>query len=113
MSRDTAPESERTRRRARRFTQGSRIYGEKLITPDDATKSAIHEARVSRIQGSFRFCLDETGKVESVLPMRSTGYADYDRKIIGAIRRWRYAPYKVDDQPVPVCSAVTFIYSQN
>ena len=95
-----------------RFTQGSRIYGEKLIVPDEATKSAIHEARVPRILGSFRFCLDDTGKVESVLPMRSTGYADYDRKIIAAIRAWRYSPYKVDEQAVPVCSAVTFIYSQ-
>jgi hypothetical protein len=25
---------------------------------------------------------------------------------------WRYKPYNVNGKPVPVCTAVTFIYSQ-
>ena len=28
------------------------------------------------------------------------------------ISHWVYSPYLVDDQPVAVCTAVTFIYTQ-
>ena len=29
------------------------------------------------------------------------------------MRSWVYSPYLVDNEPVPVCTQVTFIYSQN
>ena len=70
--------------------------------PDDVTKAAIHDARVSKIVTTFRLCLDDTGHVESVLPMRSRGFAAYDRRLIARMRTWVYSPYLVDDQPVPV-----------
>ena len=35
-----------------------------------------------------------------------------DARIIAAINQWRYSPYMIDHQPVPICVAVTFIYSQ-
>ena len=92
--------------------EAKRIAGERMIHPDIRTRKAMHAAHVSRAVGSFRLCLDETGHVESVLPVRSTGYADYDREIMAGIRTWLYAPFLVDDQPYPVCTAVTFIYSQ-
>ena len=92
--------------------EGHRIAGQKMIVPDDDTKSAISKSRVSRIQGTFRLCLDETGTVVQVVPIRSTGFASYDRRIFGGIMGWRYSPYLVDGQAVPVCTAVTFIYTQ-
>lgn len=97
---------------ARTMVEGRRIAGNKAIAPDDRTKTEIGKSRVEKIVGSFRLCLDESGSVESILPMRSTGYASYDRKIIAGIQTWKYSPYVVDDKPVPVCTAVTFIYSQ-
>lgn len=48
-----------------------------------------------------------------MLPLKSTGLAGYDAKIIGALRQWKYSRYMIDDQPLPVCTAVTFIYSQD
>jgi hypothetical protein len=95
-----------------KLTEGRRIAGSKFIAPDNDTKSAIQKKTAGRVTGSFRLCLDETGHVDSVLPLRSTGFAAYDRKIIGGIYTWRYSPYLVNDQPVPVCTAITFIYSQ-
>lgn len=92
--------------------EGKRIRGNRLITPDDRTKTAIRHASVGRLIGSFRVCVDDQGTVESVLPLRSTGFASYDRKILGTIQEWVYSPFLVDNQPVPVCIAVTFIYSQ-
>jgi hypothetical protein len=98
--------------RARNMVEGRRISGDKMVSPDDRTKTIIGKSRVDKVVGSFRLCLDESGSVETVLPLRSTGYASYDRKIIATIQTWKYAPYLLDDKPVPVCTAVTFIYSQ-
>lgn len=92
--------------------EGKRISGEKEIRPDDDTKTEMWEKKLSRIVGHFRLCIDERGKVESVLPLLSTGFAAYDRRILSGIQSWVYSPYKIDDQPVPVCTAVMFIYSQ-
>jgi hypothetical protein len=93
------------------FLEGHRIRGTKLIAPDDETKTEIQK-HTGRATGSFRICLDEAGRVESVLPLRSTGYANYDRKLIAYMREWVYEPYKVDGQPLAVCTAVTFVYNQ-
>ena len=92
--------------------EGKRVAGNKLLAPDDDTKSAIRDAGSPRLRGTFRVCLDDTGKVESVLPVRSTGFAAYDRTIIAGINQWQYAPFMVDDVPTPMCTGVTFIYTQ-
>jgi hypothetical protein len=42
--------------------------------------------------------------------MQPTGYREYDEEILNAIDAWRYEPYRVLDRPVPVCTAVTFVY---
>lgn len=98
---------------ARKLTEGKRISGTRMIVPDDRTKTAIKDAGLGRITGSFRICLDEDGRVKSVLPMRSTGFADYDRRLMATMQTWVYSPYMINDQRVPVCTAVTFTYSQN
>lgn len=92
--------------------EGKRIAGQKLIAPDDPTKRDIQDSGQSRVTGLFRVCLDDTGAVESALPLRSTGFASYDRALIGAMRQWRYSPYIVNDTPVPICVAITFVYTQ-
>jgi len=96
-----------------KLLEGKRIAGERAIIPDDMTRQAMAEAMVSKVVGTFRICLDETGHPESVMPMRSTTFAEYDAKILAAMRQWVYSPYQIDDVPVPVCTTVTFIYTQN
>lgn len=91
---------------------GKRISGEKHIAPDRETQAAIRDVGVRHAIGSFRLCLDETGHVESVLPMRSTGFANYDRTLMSGMRTWVYSPYVVGGEPVPVCTAITFNYTQ-
>lgn len=97
----------------RTFTEGKRIRGERAIVPDGETKVAIAESGLRKLTGTFRLCIDEAGKVESVLPLRSTGFASYDRALLGAMMQWEYSPYMGDSEPIPVCIAVTFIYTQN
>lgn len=92
--------------------EGRRIAGERGIVPDDETKWQIRKYRGQKIRGTFRLCLDEAGRVESVLPLLSTGFPAYDRDLLAKMALWIYSPYKVDGAPVPVCTSITFIYTQ-
>jgi protein TonB len=94
--------------------EASRIGGEKNITPDDVTKTEISRSGKDRLIGSFKLCLTATGDIASVTQLRSTGFPAYDQKIVRTIRgEWRYHAYEVNGKAAPVCTAVTFIYSQH
>jgi TonB family protein len=92
--------------------EGLRISGVKNIVPDDVTKVEIQRSGKTKIIGSFKLCIDANGAVLSVAQLKSTGFSAYDTKIKTAMQAWRYKPYTVNGKPVPVCTAVTFIYSQ-
>lgn len=92
--------------------EGRRISGQKLIAPDDRTKTKIQKSKDGRVTAAFRVCLDENGAPESVLPLKSSGFAEYDSKITYFMNQWRYEPYTIDGVPTPVCTQVNFIYSQ-
>ena len=79
-----------------------RIAGDKTIVPDD---------RQSR-RGTFRFCLDEAGKVTEVAALQTTGDGLYDAKIVTEMHRWAYQPVVVEGRHTAVCSRITFIYNQ-
>jgi hypothetical protein len=96
-----------------KLLEGKRISGVIAIVPNDIDRTRMARARIERIEGTFRLCLDEAGDPESVLPVRSTGLPGYDEKIVSAMRQWKYRPYQIDDQTVPVCTYVTFLYSQD
>jgi hypothetical protein len=96
-----------------KLVEGKRIYGTKTIRPDTETAKAMYRAHRDRTKGTFRVCLDETGHVASVLPAASTGYANYDRELMAGMQQWIYSPFSIDGQPAPVCTAVTFIYTQH
>jgi hypothetical protein len=86
--------------------------GTKMIVPDDGTKTEIQRSRVSRLIGTFQLCIDEQGKVGNLAMLRSTGAPTYDGEIMREMAHWEYAPYIDEGKAVPVCTAVTFIYSQ-
>jgi len=93
--------------------EGSRIAGDKMIVPDDVTKTEIQRSGKDRVIGSFKLCLTVSGDIQSVNMLKSTGFGSYDSRILSTIKgSWRYKPYNVNGKAVPVCTAVTFIYSQ-
>ncbi|HEU0034935.1 MAG TPA: hypothetical protein VFQ53_30125 [Kofleriaceae bacterium] len=92
--------------------EGQRIAGEKDIRPNDVTKTEILRSGKSKIVGSYKLCITVDGNVSSISQLKSTGFAAYDSKIQTEMRNWRYRPYMVNGRAVPVCTAVTFIYSQ-
>ena len=92
--------------------EGSRIAGDKNIVPNDVTKTEIQRSGKDKIVGSFKLCITVDGVVNTISQLKSTGFAAYDGKIQSEMRNWRYRPYMVNGRAVPVCTAVTFIYSQ-
>lgn len=92
--------------------KGHRIAGTIAIVPDDETKVLIQRARIRVLTAKFRLCIDDAGLVESVLPLESSGSSTYDAKLIAQMRSWKYTPFEVDGQPVPICTYVSFIYKQ-
>ena len=89
-----------------------RIAGTKLITPDDKTKSAIAASGKIQVVASLKLCLDDKGTVSVVKLLRSSGFAAYDQHLDREIHTWKYKPFIDGGVAIPVCSAVTFVYSQ-
>jgi TonB family protein len=92
--------------------EGYRTRGSKLIVPDDDTKLAFQESGKDKLITSYKLCVDTTGAVDRVSMLKTSGYPAYDAKIMRAMKGWGYRPYLVNGKAVPVCTAVTFIYSQ-
>ncbi len=93
--------------------ESSRVAGEKQIVPDDVTKTEIQRSGKDKIIGSFKLCINAGGEITAVTMLKSTSFPAYDNKIQGKMRsEWKYRPFAVNGKAVPVCTAVTFIYSQ-
>ncbi len=92
--------------------EASRIAGDKMIVPNDVTKTEIQRSGKDKIVGSYKLCLTVEGNIASITQLKSTGFGAYDAKIQAEMRNWRYKPFLVNGKTVPVCTAVTFIYSQ-
>jgi hypothetical protein len=93
--------------------EASRIAGEKQIEPDDVTKTEIQRSGQSRLSATFKVCLTASGSIATVTMLKSSKFSAYDHKIESTISNtWRYRPFLVGGTPTPVCTAVTFMYSQ-
>jgi hypothetical protein len=86
--------------------------GNTQIVPDPEIKTAIFVAGSPRLIGSFRLCITAGGAIASVTKLKSTGSTAYDRKLEREMYGWKYRPFTIDGAPAPVCTAVTFVYSQ-
>jgi TonB family protein len=92
--------------------EGSRIAGDKMIVPDDVTKTEIQRSGKTQLMVPVKVCIDRAGNIASVKVMKSSGFVAYDQKLDREIRKWRYKPFSVNGTPTPVCSAIQFIYRQ-
>ena len=88
-----------------------RIKGEKNVMPDPFVGRSMEKLGETRVVAAIKLCVDATGKVARVVLLKSSGYPAYDQKIVTETKAWEYKPYVVDGKPVPVCTALTFVYS--
>ena len=89
-----------------------RIKGETKIVPSDIDKVAFSHAGKKRMVTAYKLCIDSTGTPSLVQMLKPSGLPDYDAKIQAEMSKWRYRPYTVNGVAKPVCSSVTFIYTQ-
>ena len=87
----------------------------KRVAGDELDSITIREAQRLKKLGSrpgeastfteLLLCVDETGKVDRVQLLRSSGLPSYDRRLLGAIATWRFAPLRSRGRPVPACAS--------
>jgi TPR repeat protein len=92
--------------------EANRIAGDMNLTPPPVTKTQISRMGADGAIGSFKLCLSAAGEIDHIEMLQSTGFDGYDRTLLDGMDRWKYRPFLVNGQPRPVCTAVTFIYSQ-
>ncbi|HEY0477235.1 MAG TPA: TonB family protein [Kofleriaceae bacterium] len=93
--------------------QALRISGETQLHPSTVTQNQMARDGKSRVEGIINLCVATSGAVTSLTQRSSTGYPEYDQRLLEAVRDWRYRPYLVNGAPVPVCSIVRFVYTMN
>ena len=92
---------------------GKRLAGQTQLQPSSENRALLDAAGIGRVIVAFQYCIDDTGAVTSVGRIRSSGLPAYDAQIVSAMKEWRYRPYvEPGSVPMPVCSSVTFIYTQ-
>jgi outer membrane biosynthesis protein TonB len=92
--------------------KANQIAGEQQIIPDDVTKIEIQRSGKAKVVASYKMCINAAGNPQSVTMLKSTGFPAYDAKIKREMDNWRYRPFLINGRAAPVCTAVTFIYSQ-
>lgn len=90
----------------------ARIAGDPQIQPPTSTQNAMSQTNQQRAVAVIKMCLDRQGAVARVALVKSSGYAEYDAKLLSKIRRWRYRPYRAGGLAIAICTHVTFIYKQ-
>ena len=59
----------------------------------------------------FKTCVWPVGEVDERVDAQDLGLLRaYDQAADGGLHGWRYKPYEIGGEAVPVCGIVTFIY---
>ncbi len=89
-----------------------RVAGDPQIQPPTSTQNAMSQRNQRRALAVVKMCLDTEGVVNRPTIVKSSGYAEYDAKLLSKIRRWRYRPYRANGAAIAICTHLTFIYQQ-
>ncbi len=104
------PKPEPPRIVANEVIKGYKTSGEDQIHPSTKIKSAINRSSSRKVHGIVYVCISTSGRVVSAKLSHSTGYGEYDAKLLAGVRRWIYRPYKISGKAIQVCTAINFIY---
>jgi protein TonB len=91
--------------------RGLRISGTEQIRPPDADALAMERSGKDTVVATAKLCLNAGGRVSGVTMIKPSGFSGWDRRIRAQMRGWRYRTYRIGGRAMPVCTAVTFVYS--
>lgn len=86
--------------------------GKVSLVPPDEVRAWMAQRYIVEVVSTFLYCLDESGAVDRVLPLRPANVPRYTDTLIAGIKRWRFPPFLVDGKPARVCTHVNFVYRQ-
>lgn len=89
-----------------------RVAGDSQIQPPTSTQNAMRQRNEDRALAVVKMCLDTQGQVSRAGLVKSSGYSEYDAKLLSKMRSWRYRPYRAAGVSIAICTHVTFIYKQ-
>lgn len=92
--------------------EARRISGSRAIMPSAAVRIAMKELGRSILEARVTLCLSSSGLVQRLRIAKSSEAASYDLSLLETMRMWRYSPYVLDGEPLPVCTVITFLYKQ-
>jgi TonB family protein len=104
------PEPEQTPIVPPNVGKGLRISGNEQIHPPEMVRvDMLHQGK-SQLSATFQVCVGRDGHVDALRTLKSSGFADYDAKLLSEMRQWRYRPYLVNGKPSPMCTVSVFQY---
>ncbi|MEZ4363799.1 MAG: TonB family protein [Kofleriaceae bacterium] len=86
------------------------ISGASIIDPDPHVMREIKQRGRTMTVSTTKVCIDEKGHVSNVVLLKSSGFPDYDAKLLRALRARRYRPFKLSGVAKKVCSSWTTIF---
>jgi TonB family protein len=87
---------------------GELLEGTTLIRPDDDTMSRFVPTGRPLV-ALAAFCVDDVGRVDTAVVMRSSNYRRYDNALVEGIKKWRFPPVVRSGAPVRACSHASFV----
>jgi TonB family protein len=78
------------------------------LPPD--TKQVMFKQGITNPVIMVKLCINAGGTPTTVELKKSSGFADADNNVMSKVREWRFRPYTVNGNPVPVCTAIMFRY---
>jgi hypothetical protein len=91
-------------------SDASRISGNSRIEAPQNVKVLMQRADDDRVVGTIKLCVNDRGDVTRTSVARSTGYDDYDDRLVSEMSQWRYKPLIRDGAATPFCTFVTLVY---
>lgn len=90
--------------------EGRLLSGNTHIEAPESVRVDMLHAGLRQLVGAFKLCIDASGRVSRLSIIDTTDYPAYDRKLVTEMQQWRYVPYEVGGEAVPVCTAITVVY---
>ena len=87
-----------------------RISGNDQIAAPNSVRQQMMRIEKQKVIGTVKLCVGTDGRVDSAKIARSTGYDDYDDKLLSEMRAWKYQAYQHEGEPTRFCTYITLVY---
>ena len=89
----------------------NRIGGERFVVPSVKVRAQMVKRGQTTIRAVVEHCVRLDGELVGATLLESSGYRDWDRALLQAVRRWRFAPLAPGTEE-PICKPATFHFRQ-